>query len=141
MRLALAEAQKGKTKGHRPYGTVVVDAQGNLLAKAHNTVHKDFDVSSHAEIAAIRRASRKLANHKLERCSLYATAEPCLMCMGAAVWARIEHVYFGISIGELEKLGYEQITITDKQIANKAPWKIVVTGGVLAADCHKLYAK
>src|SRR3989344_7994463 len=109
MRLALREAEQATKAGHRPYGSVIVDARGNVIGKGHNSIHRDFDVSSHAEISAIRQASRKRSNHKLEGCSLYSTAEPCVMCMGAIVWARIKHVYFGMSIHELEKLGYEQI--------------------------------
>lgn len=139
IRIAIQEAKKGQRDGNRPYGSVVVDPQGNIIAKAHATVHTTHNPTAHAETSALKKAAKKRENHKLDGCSLYSTAEPCIMCMGACVWARINHVYFGVTLNDLIATGHEQIMIRDEEIANKSPWPIQVTGGILKDECRKLY--
>lgn len=139
IRLAIQEALKGKQAGNRPYGSVVVDRDGNILAKAHATVHMGHDPTAHAETSALKKAAKRQKNHKLEGCSLYSTAEPCIMCMGACIWARIAHVYFGVTLDDLVTTGHEQVMMYDREIAQKAPWPIQVTGGILRRECLKLY--
>lgn len=139
IRLAIAEALKGKQVGNRPYGSVVVDRDGNILAKAHATVHTGHDPTAHAETSALKKAAKRQKNHKLEDCCLYSTAEPCIMCMGACIWARITHVYFGVTLDDLVATGHEQVMISDQAIAQKAPWIIHVTSDILRNECLKLY--
>lgn len=139
IKLAIVEALKGEQAGNRPYGSVVVDPNGRVLARAHNMVHMGHDPTAHAETNALKKAAKRQKNHKLEGCSLYSTAEPCIMCMGACIWARITHVYFGATLDDLAATGHEQVMISDQDIAQKSPWVIHVTSGLLRDECLKLY--
>ena len=78
-----------------PFGAAVVDKDGNILSVASNTVLRDHDPTAHAEINAIREACKRLRTHDLSECILYATSEPCPMCLSAIMWANIRTVYYG----------------------------------------------
>ncbi len=94
MRAALREAERGMREGEVPAGAVVV-RDGRVLARAHNRPIHLHDPSAHAEILALRRAARKAGNYRLEGCDLYVTIEPCAMCAGAIVQARLRRTVFG----------------------------------------------
>ncbi|MGH9353440.1 MAG: tRNA adenosine(34) deaminase TadA [Terriglobia bacterium] len=96
MRLALREAERADDEGEVPVGAVVVH-NGQVVARAHNRPIGLRDPAGHAEILALRRAAKKLGNYRLSGCSLYVTIEPCAMCAGAIIHARIGHVIFGAS--------------------------------------------
>ena len=96
MRLALAEARAAAQAGEVPVGAVVVRA-GQLLATGRNAPVHSHDPTAHAEIAALRAAAQALGNYRLEDCTLYATLEPCAMCSGALLHARLARVVFGAS--------------------------------------------
>ena len=105
--IAIKEAEKGFKKKHGgPFGVVVV-CNGKVIAKAHNTVIKDNDPTAHAEINAIRKASKKLKNFDLNKCELYTTCEPCPMCFAAIHWARIKKVYYGACSKDAAKIGFD----------------------------------
>ena len=96
MRLALEAAAQAGTRGEVPVGAVVLDSAGELLAVAGNERQSTADVAAHAEIVAIRRAAQVLGDGwRLAGCTLVVTLEPCVMCAGAIVAARIERVVFG----------------------------------------------
>jgi tRNA(Arg) A34 adenosine deaminase TadA len=96
MRRALALAERAAAIGEVPVGAVVVDGRdGRLLAAAHNRVESDADPCAHAELLAIRAATRALGRKWLEGCDLYVTLEPCAMCAAALALARVRRVYFG----------------------------------------------
>ena len=97
MQQAIAQAQKAEASGEVPIGAVITDANGTILAIAHNQTILKSDPTAHAEIEALRKASAKLQNYRLLRTTLYATVEPCVMCMGAVVHARVQCVVFGAS--------------------------------------------
>ena len=141
LRLALDQAQLAVKQGHRPYGAVIVNPQGQVISQAYNTVHASHDATNHAEVSALRLASKYQNTHKLRGFSLYSTAEPCLMCMGAAVWFRIEKVYFGIDLEELEQLGFEQIRIPSQEIAQQAPWPIEIYPHILHQEVFRFYSQ
>ena len=94
MRWALAEAARGAKEGEVPVGAVVVLGE-KIVARAHNRPIHLHDPTAHAEILALRRAAKKLANYRMEGCDLYVTIEPCPMCAGAIVQARLRRVVFG----------------------------------------------
>lgn len=95
MRLALAEAERAAAKGEVPVGAVVVAAdQETLIASAHNQPISIKDPTAHAEVVAMRLASQHLQNYRLDGCTLYVTLEPCTMCVGALVHARLARVVF-----------------------------------------------
>jgi tRNA(adenine34) deaminase len=94
MGLALREARKAGTRGEVPIGAVVV-RDGTVLGRGYNRREMSLDPTSHAEITAIRKAARKAGNWRLLGATLYVTLEPCPMCMGAILLARVERVVFG----------------------------------------------
>ncbi len=96
MAQALKEAEKARKKGETPVGAVVV-RDGRIIARGHNEKELRCDATLHAEISAIRRAGKKLGSWRLTDCDLYVTLEPCTMCAGAIIQARIRTLYIGTS--------------------------------------------
>ena len=92
--LALEEAEKAREKGEVPVGAVIVK-NGEIIARAHNLKETLKDPTAHAEILAIREACNKLNNWRLHGCEMYVTLEPCSMCAGALIQARLKKVYIG----------------------------------------------
>ena len=106
MVLAIEEALRGiKNKDGGPFGCCIVK-DGKIIALSHNKVIQTHDPTSHAEIEAIRTASKKLGTHDLEGCVLYTTCEPCPMCLFAIMWAKIETVYFGCDRKDAANIGF-----------------------------------
>jgi tRNA(Arg) A34 adenosine deaminase TadA len=95
MQLALQAARQAAAIGEVPVGAVVVDSRGAVLAAAHNRVETDRDPTAHAELLAIREASRRRGSPRLSDCDLYVTLEPCPMCAQALAFARIRRLYYG----------------------------------------------
>ena len=119
---AIDEAFEGVQKSHGgPFGAVVVKS-GKIIAKAHNQVLKNNDPTAHAEINAIKRASKKLGTFDLSGCEIYTTCMPCPMCLGAIKWANIKTVYYGASSQDADAIGfrdndfYEKAFVEFKQI-------------------------
>ncbi len=95
MKMALGEAHRARQKQEVPIGAVLVSENSELLSAAHNETITRQDPSAHAEILALRQAAAKLGNYRLLNTTLYVTVEPCPMCMGAAIHARVSQVVFG----------------------------------------------
>ena len=95
MKAALAEAERARKKGEVPIGAVVVAGNHQVLAAAHNRTTTLNDPTAHAEILALRSAAAKIGNYRLLNTMLYVTVEPCPMCMGAVIHARVSQVIFG----------------------------------------------
>ncbi len=95
MALAIKEAERAASEGEVPVGAVIVDGGGTVISAAHNLRESASDATAHAEILAIRRACEVVGNWRLSGTSIYVTLEPCAMCMGAIVNARIDRVIFG----------------------------------------------
>ena len=95
MAMALEQAQLAADAGEVPVGAVVVSLEGEVLAAQHNRQIHANDPTAHAEILALREAAAKIGNYRLVDCTLYVTLEPCTMCCGALVHARISSIYFG----------------------------------------------
>ncbi len=94
MEIALKEAQKAFNEDEVPVGAIIVK-DGKIIARAHNQKEGKNDTTKHAEIIAIQKASKKLNNWRLEGTTMYITLEPCTMCIGAIIGARIKKIYFG----------------------------------------------
>jgi tRNA(adenine34) deaminase len=133
MRLAVREAQRGLQEGEVPVGALVV-LDGHVVAWAHNKPIQLADPTAHAEILALRRAARKLGNYRLIACSLYVTIEPCAMCAGAIVLARIRELVFGASDPKAGACG----SVLDIAAHPKLNHKVGILRGVLAEDCALL---
>ena len=95
MPLALIEAKKAFALDEVPVGAIIIDAAGNIIAKAHNLTESQCDPTAHAEIVAIREAGAKLKSARLIDCDMFVTLEPCPMCAQAISFARIRRLYFG----------------------------------------------
>lgn len=95
MRQALAEAEAAEADGEVPVGAVVVDAEGRVVAKDRNRRERLNDPTAHAEVLAISTAARASGDWRLTGHTLYVTLEPCPMCAGAAVWARLDRIVYG----------------------------------------------
>ncbi len=130
MRAALAEARRGLEAGEVPVGAVVV-LDGVIVGGAHNAPIALADPTAHAEILALREAGQKLGNYRLTGATLYVTVEPCPMCCGAALHARLARVVYGApdpKAGAVESL-YR--LLGDARLNHR----VEATGGVLGAEC------
>jgi tRNA(adenine34) deaminase len=134
MREALEAAAEAGRLNEVPVGACLIDAGGNLLAIAGNRTITDSDPTAHAEILVLREAARKIANYRLTETMLYTTIEPCAMCAGALVNARIRRLVFGAHderFGAVESI----FRLCDASSLNH---QIEITSGVLAEDCRRL---
>jgi len=127
MNMAIAESQLNSQNNYQdggPFGAIITK-EGRVVARAHNTVLKDCDATAHAEINAIREASKTLGNADLTGCVLYSSSEPCPMCMAAIIWANIKEVYYAntkidaANIGFRDDLIYQFFREEPKNIVEK----------------------
>ncbi len=133
MREALRQARRAAREDEVPVGAVVV-REGHVIARAHNRPLHLHDPSAHAEILALRRAGRKLGNYRLVGCTLYVTIEPCVMCVGAIVHARLGRLVFGAQDPKAGACGSALSVLN----APKLNHRVEVRSGVLAADCAEM---
>lgn len=134
MHRALEQAKYAMAAGEVPVGAVVVSPEGLVIGQGYNAPWSHHDPTAHAEIEALRAAAQQLGNYRLEHCTLYVTLEPCMMCLGAIIHARVARVVYGATeprAGMIESR------------ANLAaqPWfnhRLVVEGGILAAPARRL---
>ena len=136
MRRALAEASAAEAHGDVPIGAVILGPDGELLAAAGNERELTGDPTAHAEVVAIRRAAERLGEWRLTGCTLVVTLEPCTMCAGAIVGARIEHLVFGAFDEKAGAIASLWDVVRDPRL-NHRP---AVTSGVLEAECSQLLA-
>ena len=133
MQYAIIEANIAKDKGEVPVGSIIVQ-NNQIIAKAHNSPISKNDPTAHAEIEVLRKAGKKLMNYRLPKTTLYVTLEPCAMCLGAMIHARIERVVFGASDPKSGVCG-STIDLSSKSIFNH---QISVSGGVLEYECKNI---
>jgi tRNA(adenine34) deaminase len=133
MREALALARLAADEGEVPVGAVVV-RDGAIVGRGRNTPIGDSDPTAHAEIVALREAAGRLGNYRLPGCDLYVTLEPCAMCAGAILHARISRVLFGASDPKTGAAGSVVDLFAEPRLNHHAS----VTGGVLAGECSAL---
>ncbi|HEV2177790.1 MAG TPA: tRNA adenosine(34) deaminase TadA [Terriglobia bacterium] len=133
MRLALREARRAFDEDEVPVGAVVVQ-DGRVIARAHNRPIHLHDPSAHAEILALRRAARKLGNYRLTGCSLYVTIEPCAMCAGAIVQARLKRVVFGAPDAKAGAAGSGLRVLNHPKLNH---W-VDIRRDVLAPECREI---
>lgn len=133
MRVALVEAEQAAAAGEVPVGAVVV-ADGAVIAIGHNRSITDSDPSGHAEIVALRAAAESFGNHRLANAMLYVTLEPCVMCVGAIVQARVSRVVFGAYDAKAGALG----SATDLSDSKALNHRFEINGGLLADESSAL---
>ena len=133
MRRALREAQKAETQGEVPVGAIVVQ-DDKVIARAHNRPLGLSDPTAHAEVLALRRAAKKLGNYRLKGCDLYVTIEPCAMCAGAIVQARLRRVIFGTLDSKAGACGSALEVLNHPKVNHR----VEVVSGVLAGECAEI---
>ena len=133
MSLALEQARKAEEEGEVPVGAILVK-DGLLIAKAHNQPISTNDATAHAEIQVLRAAGKELKNYRLTGTSLYVTLEPCAMCLGAIMHARVERVVFGAHDPKTGVCGSSE-NLMDANCFNH---KINLVSGVLENECRQL---
>lgn len=127
------------TEMPRPFGAAIVHTRtGKPLLHALNNVMGEFDPSSHAEVRAIRRATKRLKNVSLAGYTLYTTCEPCPMCMSTALWARVDRVVYGATIEDANRY-FDQIQIPATEVAARSDMSCVVDGPFLRDECYALF--
>ena len=102
-----------KKKEGGPFGAVITDKDGNIIANGNNQVLKQQDPTAHAEIVAIRNACKKMNKYNLSDCILYTSCEPCPMCLSAIIWANIKEVYYGCTKEDAGNIGFRDDIIYD----------------------------
>lgn len=136
MRLALEEGRLALATGDVPVGCVIAGPDGSVIGRGRNRREADHSALAHAEVEAIRQACETLGSWRLHGCTMYVTLEPCPMCAGALINARVRHVYYG---AKDEKAGsVESVTKLFDLPYNHRP---TAHGGVLEAECGALLSE
>ncbi len=133
MREALAEAQAAADAGEVPIGALAV-ANGEVVGRGQNRVLRDLDPTAHAEIIAMRTAAKGLGNYRLLDCELYVTLEPCAMCAGAMIHARIKRLIYAASDPKAGAAGSVLSVLNHPRLNHQMP----VTSGILADESSQL---
>ena len=136
MREALELARTAGAQGEVPVGALVV-AGDRVIGRGHNSPISDHDPTAHAEILALREAAREAGNYRLENATLYVTVEPCVMCAGALVAARIQRLVFGardLRFGGVRS----KFRLADSEILNH---RVEIVEGILGSECLELLQK
>jgi tRNA(adenine34) deaminase len=131
MRMALDQARLAEQEGEVPVGACIVGADGAVLACGQNRVIRDHDPTAHAEMVALRAAGRALENYRLEGCAIFVTLEPCAMCAGAMIHARIARLVFGAYDSKAGACGSMLRVVNHPQLNHQ----MAVRGEVLAEEC------
>ncbi|MFD0269709.1 tRNA adenosine(34) deaminase TadA [Streptomyces sp. NPDC127106] len=131
MRLALQEAARAVPAGDVPVGAVVLGPDGDLLASGHNEREATGDPTAHAEVLALRRAAARVGEWRLPGCTLVVTLEPCVMCAGALVQARVARVVYGAGDDKAGAAGSLWDLVRDRRLNHRPE----VIRGVLAEEC------
>lgn len=137
MQVALQEAMKAEEEGEVPIGACLISPDGDLLSVAHNRVIGDSDPTAHAEILVLREAAKKIGNYRLLNTTLYTTIEPCVMCAGALVHARIKRLVFAAHderFGAVETI----FQLCNNPLLNH---RLEITSGVLAEESRQIIKK
>ncbi|MDD5226554.1 MAG: nucleoside deaminase [Candidatus Omnitrophica bacterium] len=141
MVLAIKSARQGiKKPAGGPFGAAIVRGR-QVIAVAHNTVLQDHDATCHAEVNAIRMASKKLKRFDLSDCVIYSTTEPCPMCFSAIHWARIAKVIFGTSIADVQKRGFRELSIPSRKMKREGKSPVSLRAGFMKKECLALLAE
>tara|TARA_B100000787_G_scaffold109117_1_gene81167 strand:- start:741 stop:1214 length:474 start_codon:yes stop_codon:yes gene_type:complete len=133
MQIAISEAILAKNENEVPVGAVIIQ-DNKLIARAHNQPILNHDPTAHAEVEVLRKAGRVLKNYRLPKSTLYVTLEPCIMCLGAIMHARIERIVFGASDPKTGACGLK----TGLTSENFFTHKVKVDGGILEEECKEI---
>ena len=132
-------ARSMQTASPVPFGALIVETQsGQRLLRGLNAVRRENDPSSHAELRAVRKATRKLKSISLKGYTLYTTCEPCPMCMANALWAGLDRVVYGATIEDANR-HCRQIRVSARELTERSDMPCVIDGPVLRDECYALF--
>jgi tRNA(adenine34) deaminase len=134
MQLALAESHAAEAAGEVPVGAIIVNAAGEVIARGNNRVLRDSDPTAHAEVVALRAAGLAMGNYRLLGCTLYVTLEPCAMCAGAILHARLARLVYAAADPKAGACG-SVLAVMNHPALNH---RVKVTPGVLAAESSEM---
>lgn len=142
LRRAIELAHQARDRGNHPFGSVLVDGNGNLLLEAENTVVTERDSIGHAETNLVRLASQKYDPEFLAHCTLYTSTEPCAMCAGAIYWSNIRRVVYAMSEARLLELTGSNpqnptLDLSCRIVFSKGSRSVEVVGPLLEAEAEK----
>jgi len=136
MKIALAQAEDAYRRGEVPVGAVLV-REGNIMAQAHNSPIAKNDPSAHADMLVLRQAAELIGNYRLAGAELYVTLEPCIMCAGAIVHARVERVIFGARDPKCGAVVSLYNILDDKRLNHQ----VKITDGILSEECGEIISR
>lgn len=142
LRQAIGLADKARERGNRPFGALIVGANGKVLAEASNANGESGDCTAHAELSAIRLASPLFSRDELASATLYSSAEPCVMCAGAIFWSAIGRVVYGIDAERLrvfrgERLDQKDAELSCRDVFNTSSHAIDCIGPALIEEASR----
>ncbi len=138
IRLAIQAAWQGVERGEMPFGACIV-TRGQVVSVAHNSAKANIDATAHAEVQAIREASRRSKTLELPGCVIYSTCEPCPMCFTACVWAKVSRIVYACRIEDAERAGIRQVPISSVRMNQLGQSGIELVGDVLREESLKLF--
>jgi len=140
MQLAIEACREGMVDGQSPFGCAI--ALGDrVIAQSHNTVVRTVDITAHAEVNAIREACRTLDAIFLSRAIVATTCEPCPMCMAALHWARVDTVYYGATIADADRAGFNELQLPAAELLRIGGSQVKLVGDTRADACRQLFAE
>jgi tRNA(Arg) A34 adenosine deaminase TadA len=138
MKLAIDKARAGVATGQSPFGCAVA-RDGEVLSCSHNTVVLTTDITAHAEVNALREACRAVGDIFLTGAIVATTCEPCPMCMAALHWARVDTVYYGATIADAGKAGFNELQLPAAELLRLGRSELKLVPQVLSHDCKQLF--
>lgn len=144
IRQAIAIARRARENGNHPFGALLVDAQGNVIAEAENTVVTDRDCTGHAETNLMRLASRQFEPETLSACTLYTSTEPCPMCCGAIYWGNVGRMVYGLGAQRFKRYIAEHsdgsgMHLSSREVFARCSIAVEVTGPVLEDEAQAIH--
>ena len=138
MRMAIAKAREGIDNGQTPFGACIVK-DGEVIACQNNQVWEEKNITSHAEIVAIRVACKVLDTVDLSGCTIYTTTEPCPMCFSAIHWAKIDTIYFGTRIADAQEAGFSELTISNEEMKQQGNSPVQIVGDFMRQENKEIF--
>lgn len=139
MAMAVETTKQGIAKGQTPFGAVIVDQDGNIVANSHNKVWMTTDITAHGEIVAIREACKNMDSIDLSGCTIYTTTEPCPMCFSAIHWAKIDRIIYGATIEDAAEAGFHELHIHNDVMKEIGGSEVVIAEQVMQKECKELF--
>ncbi len=140
MQLAIEACRKGMADGQSPFGCAI-SLGDRVIAQTHNTVTQTVDITAHAEVNAIREACQNLGDIFLTNAIVATTCEPCPMCMAALHWARVDTVYYGATIADADKSGFNELQLPAAELLRIGRSKVNLIGNTLTEECQQLFTQ